>query len=281
MGERALGTNFSAYQFIEYVHSIIAETAQANSRLLIVGGTLFYLKALETGLPPLKSSAQLRAQLENECRQFGLTSLLSELDRKDPETGQTIDRNNPRRVVRALELIRQYQLPLQKVYAHASVQHPPLQLLKIALIPRKKALVEAITARAEALFHSAGILKEVRKILASGISKATLLQHKAIGYRETVEWLSGLCTQAEALAQTIQRTKRLAKHQLTWLKRQTQTHFIFIDSVQASAQQQSLTEAWALHPDTIKIQNYCHFAATHQAAETVAQNLCSKFYANN
>ncbi len=215
---------FDAAQFLQLAQAAVREI-QARGRVPILsGGTGLYFKVFLEGLgeaPPPDPS--LRAELE----QTPLPDLLRELAERDPVTFEKIDRQNPRRVVRAVEVIRlsgrpfsAQRAPWQR--APAAGNPPPATFFALA---RERAdLCRRIAARAEDQFQR-GVLAETARAMALGLEQnRTAMQ--AIVYRQAVEHLRGKRSLAETLELVKARNRQYAKRQMTWFRHQAQVSWI-------------------------------------------------------
>ena len=211
-----LGESFDAAQFVKRAREAMAEI-QARGRLpILCGGTGLYFKALLEGLgeaPP--ADAVLRAELERAP----LEALLRELAERDPATFARIDRRNPRRVVRALEVIRLTGRPCSEqraVWNLSAFSHlsSPIFALSRAIDD----LRARIDARVDQMFER-GLVQETQGLWRSGLEQnRTAMQ--AIGYRQVVEHLRGERPLAETVALVKQKTRQFAKRQKTWFRHQ-------------------------------------------------------------
>lgn len=178
---------------------------------VVCGGTGLYFKAWLAGLDsPAPADPALRAGLES----MPLEVLLAELHAGDPETHARIDRANPRRVVRAVEILRLTGRP-QVRRAAAST---PSRAAVLVLRRQSEDLRRRIDRRVEAMF-AAGLIEETRVLLQSGLGgDRTALQ--AIGYRQVVEHLRGERDLAATVALVKSRTWQFARRQMTWFRHQ-------------------------------------------------------------
>src|ERR1035437_2134561 len=223
---------FDAARFIELAHRAVADI-QGRGRLpILCGGTGLYFKAFLEGLgqaPP--ADAALRAVLEATP----LPELLRELAERDPVTYERIDRQNPRRIIRAIEVIRLTGQPFSTQRAdwqHATrnTQHAT-NCFGLARSPAD--LQRRIDARVDAMFHR-GWVAETEALLKRGLAQnPTAMQ--ALGYRQIVEHLRGERTLQETIALVKIRTRQFAKRQLTWFRRQLQLTWISLEP-QANAE---------------------------------------------
>jgi tRNA dimethylallyltransferase len=207
--------SFDAARFVTLARA--AETAiRSRGRLPVYcGGTGLYFQALLGGLgdaPP--ADPALRAELERTP----LERLLTELAARDPATHACIDRQNPRRVIRALEVIRLTDRPFSAQRADWAAITSGEAANRFFILQRTRADLDArINARVDAMF-AAGLVQETRTMLERGLgSNPTALQ--AIGYRQVMEHLRGERPLAETIELVKTRTRQFAKRQMTWFRR--------------------------------------------------------------
>jgi len=233
-----LTESFDAAQFTRRAHRAAAEIQSRGRRPIVCGGTGLYLRAFLEGLgetPP--ADPRLRAELEA----LPLETLLTELREHDPATHATIDRRNPRRVIRAVEVIRLTGKPFSEQKSRWGETRsnpnstadenksepdgvPPHRTGFFCLTRQADDLRRRIDARVDAMF-ARGLVEETRELLRHGLEQnRTAMQ--AIGYRQVVEHLHG----DRPLAATIElvkiRTRQFAKRQLTWFRRQKNLEWI-------------------------------------------------------
>jgi tRNA dimethylallyltransferase len=217
---------FDAAKFVTLAERAVREI-QARGRLpIFCGGTGLYFKAYLEGLgeaPP--SDDKLRAELEA----VSLAELLRELEQRDPVTFAKIDRNNPRRVIRALEVIRLTGKPFSALRAEwnpSSTLHPPSSHF-YCLSRQSTDLHARINARVDEMF-AGGLVEETRRLLEHGLEKnKTALQ--AIGYRQVVEHLRGERTLPETIELVKIKTRQFAKRQLTWFRKHAKARWIEVN----------------------------------------------------
>ena len=191
---------------------------EINSRgklAIVVGGSGLYIKALTHGLAPLpKSDPKLREKLNA----MSLDDLHSQLCELDPETARKIDLKNRRRVVRALEICLITGKPASEVVAGAGDAGQPglsIPVKGVFVFRDRNELYERINQRVEAMF-ARGVIEEER---AAAVTSATASQ--MIGLCEIRELLAGKKSLPQSIAEIQQATRRYAKRQLTWFRRQT------------------------------------------------------------
>jgi tRNA dimethylallyltransferase len=214
-----LAEPFDAAKFIMLAQTAVQQIQERGRIPILCGGSGLYFKALLDGLgeaPP--ADPALRAELEAAP----LADLLRELAGRDPATFERIDRQNPRRVVRALEVIRLTGRPFSEqravwpaVEPSRTTHHAPRFF---ALSRSSEDLRKRIDARVDQMFAK-GLVAETRALLQHGLEQnRTAMQ--AIGYRQVVEHLRGERPLAETISLVKIRTRQFAKRQMTWFRLQ-------------------------------------------------------------
>ncbi len=191
------------------------ETIRSRGRqILFVGGTPLYLRALRDGLAPLPADDPVfRRGLLEEIEVHGSAALHSRLATIDPAAAARIHPNDVKRIVRALEVSHATGRPLSDAFA--PVPDPIFESRMMIVDLPRRLLIDRIDRRVDAMF-AAGLIDEVRRADASGGLGPTARQ--AAGYAECLDLLAGRVPLAEAVRLTKQRTRQLAKRQLTWLR---------------------------------------------------------------
>lgn len=214
---------FDAAQFVRLAKAAVADI-QSRSRVpIFCGGTGLYFKAFLDGLGETPASdAQLRTELEATS----LPELLAELAERDPITFEKIDRQNPRRVVRAVEVIRLTNRSFsaqRSNWVHAT--HNTQHATRIFGLSRSiEDLRARIDGRVEAMF-ARGLVGETRGLLERGLAQnKTAMQ--ALGYRQVVEHLRGERSLPETIELVKIKTRQFAKRQMTWFKRQLDVRWL-------------------------------------------------------
>ncbi|MGA3283193.1 MAG: tRNA (adenosine(37)-N6)-dimethylallyltransferase MiaA [Verrucomicrobiota bacterium] len=213
---------FDAAQFARLAHSAVAKIQSHGRVPILCGGTGLYLKAFLEGLGEAPSAdAKLRAELEATP----LENLLEELRERDPVTFEKIDKKNPRRVVRAVEVIRLTGQPFSKQRADWNTHHASRITHHFYCFTRTPADSHArINVRVDAMFAH-GLVEETRELLKRGLAQnKTAMQ--AIGYRQVVEHLRGERSLKETIELVKIRTRQFAKRQLTWFRAQKNLEWI-------------------------------------------------------
>jgi tRNA dimethylallyltransferase len=207
-----LTESFDAAQFARLAHRTVAEIQSRGHVPVLCGGTGLYFKAYLEGLGEAPSAdAKLRAELEAAP----LENLLAELRERDLVAYKKIDKKNPRRVIRAVEVIRLTGKPFSKQRAEWNSCHlSPVTCHFYCFTRHPDDLHARINARVDAMFKR-GLVDETRELLKHGLAEnKTAMQ--AIGYRQVVEHLRGERSLKEIIELVKIRTRQFAKRQLTW-----------------------------------------------------------------
>lgn len=208
---------FDAAKFVVLANQAVADIQSRGRLPIFCGGTGLYFKAFLEGLgaaPP--ADIRLRAELEATP----LPELLQELEQRDPTTFERIDRKNPRRVIRAIEVIRLTGKPFSTQRAEwAPASRMTDRGTRILCLTRSAAdLQNRINRRVEDMF-ARGLVAETRELLEHGLAgNKTAMQ--ALGYRQVVEHLRGEGSRADTMELVKIKTRQFAKRQLTWFRRQ-------------------------------------------------------------
>lgn len=204
---------FDAAKFVQRANRAVAEIRSRNRTPIFCGGTGLYFKAFLDGLgdaPP--ADAALRAELEATP----LAQLLEELRKNDPAAFEKIDGKNPRRVIRAIEILRTTGKPIASSRADWRRQkETPDTVMLFVRSPGD--LRRRIDSRVDSMFHE-GLVDETRELLKRGLAENRHAM-QAIGYRQVVEHLRGQHDRAETVELVKIRTRQFAKRQLTWFGR--------------------------------------------------------------
>ena len=217
--------DFSVSRYCEMATPIVDDIIARGKTAIIAGGTGLYMDSLIKGndFAPFPATGH-RQRLEEKLEAVGLDTMIAELDAIDPEAVEKAQRN-PRRIIRALEVyyetgetITAHNLKTQAIPA----RYNPLWL-GLDFEPRQL-LYDRIDLRVGIMLEM-GLLKEITELLSSGLP-ASCTAMQAIGYKEFVSALAGLCTIEEAADQLRQASRRYAKRQLTWFRRNKEMNWL-------------------------------------------------------
>jgi len=206
-----LGEEMNAEKFRRLALRAVDEINSRGTLAIVVGGSGLYIKTLTHGLAPLPESDP---ELREKLNAMSLDDLRSQLVEVDPETARKIDLKNRRRVVRALEICSLTGKPVSAQRLCEGASHS--EAAKGVFVFRdRQELYERINQRVEMMFER-GVIEEVR---TAGETSQTASQ--MIGLREIRELLAGKKSITQCVAEIQQATRRYAKRQLTWFRRQT------------------------------------------------------------
>ena len=217
--------DFSVSKYCDLATPILDDILSRGKTAIIAGGTGLYMDALIKGndFAPFPATGH-RERLEEKLAAVGLDALLAELAAIDPEAAERSQRN-PRRIIRALEVYYETGETITSHNLKTQAIPPRYSPLWLGLDFDPRALLYARIDRRVSIMLEAGLEQEIRQLLSSGLDpRCTALQ--AIGYKEFLAALDGQCTMAEAADAVRQASRRYAKRQLTWFRRNKAIHWL-------------------------------------------------------
>lgn len=209
---------YSAAQFCADAHREMAEITRMGRIPLLVGGTMFYFRALAYGLSELPSAdSAIRAQLTEEAEKSGWPALHARLAASDPEGAARIHPHDAQRIQRGLEILAcTGHAPSVLNRGHHYVF--PYDVVKIAIAPLERSQLHTqIAARFQAMLKQ-GLVAEVEGLFQRGDLSLNLPSMRTVGYRQVWQYLSQELSYNEMVDRSIIATRQLAKRQLTWLR---------------------------------------------------------------
>ena len=217
--------DFFFSKYCEMASPIVDDIVARGKTAIIAGGTGLYMDSLMRGndFAPFPATGH-RERLEEKLAIVGLDAMIAELSAIDPEAVTRAQRN-PRRIIRALEVFYETGETITSHNLKTQAIPPRYSPLWLGLDFEPRALLyERIDLRVGIMLET-GLEKEIRDLLASGISpNCTAMQ--AIGYKEFVAALDGQCTMEEAADEVRKASRRYAKRQLTWFRRNEKIHWL-------------------------------------------------------
>jgi tRNA dimethylallyltransferase len=201
--------------WLKAARHVIGEVAERGQVPLVVGGPGLYLASLVLGYdpPPTGDESSVRASLQARLEGEGLGPLVRELVERDPNAGQVVDINNPRRVIRALEVIE----ITGQAFSTRGRQASPYPAVVVALDPPRAELDARVVARTHAMFEG-GIQAETERAVAEGAGEGSP-GFSGIGYPQALQLLRGEIDLDTAVEATVRATRILVRRQRNWLKR--------------------------------------------------------------
>lgn len=217
VGTKHIGDYYSASLYEEDVIRLFKEldtTLPPATPLLLTGGSMMYIDAVCNGIDDLPTIRDdIRSWMKLRLNDEGLQSLTDELKRLDPEHWEKVDRNNPRRVVHALEICHQTGKTYTSFRTGAKKERP-FEVVKTALTMPREELYERINSRVLKMVDD-GLIDEAREMLPHRQENAL----NTVGYKEMFKYFDGDIPLEEAIRQIQSNTRQYARKQLTWYKR--------------------------------------------------------------
>lgn len=211
--------SYSAAEFCADALQAMDEITRAGRIPLLVGGTMFYFRALEFGLSELpEADAVTRKKLDQEASQLGWPAMHARLAAIDPDAAGRINENDAQRIQRALEIYELSGLPPSQAQAESRPPAPPYRFIKVALLPGdRERLRQQIAARFDRMLQ-AGLVDEVKALLKQHVLDPNIPSMRMLGYRQVWDYLRGDIDEKTMISQAVTATRRLAKRQYTWLR---------------------------------------------------------------
>ena len=215
--------DYSVARFQEQAKSIIQELNRKQRLPLLVGGTGLYYQALvdDYTFYPLESHQIIRRQWNNLIKERGLEYAYNYLQSIDPYYAAAISPNDQKRIVRAIEV---YQLTGQPFSALQTKSQHTYQLAVVGLYLEREQLYQRINLRVEQML-AGGLIKEVTLLRNKGYN----LNHnsmQALGYKQVLSYLEGFLSEEEMIDEIKRETRRYAKRQLTWFRKDPRIYWI-------------------------------------------------------
>ena len=217
---------YDVQRYVAAARAAVEDIVRRGRRVLVVGGSGFYLRSFFAPMSDgIEVDPALRAELEARLATEGLAALVAELRALNPAGLGTLDTENPRRVVRALERCRASGRQLVELAAEFAAKPSAFADFEVRLVRLDcvaEVLERRIVARVCAML-AAGLVDEVRRLDAVGLRENASAAH-AIGYRETLDYLDGRKPLAALEGEIVRNTRALVKKQRTWFRTQLPPH---------------------------------------------------------
>jgi len=216
---------YSVAQYLAAAENCVRDIHRRGRKALFVGGTPLYVKALLRGLfrgPP--ADWRLRHELAEKAVRHGNRRLHEQLAAVDPLAAARLHPNDTRRIIRALEVFYLTGRPISRWQEQFTVGRAAEECRVLVLAWPKEQLHARIHQRVKEMF-AAGLVEETRRLLA-GKSPLSRTASQAVGYREVIAHLSGKYSLEETMELVCRRTRRLAKHQMTWYRSLSECRFL-------------------------------------------------------
>lgn len=225
VGNHHLEDYYSASLFEEDVLKIINEASSKVS--LLSGGSMMYIDAVCKGIDDIPTIRQeVRQEMMQLLESEGLEKMCELLHEWDPEHWAVVDRNNPRRVIHALEICKQTGRTYTSFRSN-TIKERPFNIIKIGLNRDRETLYQRINQRVLQMIDD-GMIEEAQCVYP----KRMLNSLNTVGYKELFEYLDGLTTLDEAIFKIQSNTRRYARKQLTWYKRDAEMTWFSPDNIE-------------------------------------------------
>lgn len=226
--------DFSVSRYCAMADPIVEDILRRGKSPIIVGGTGLYMDALIRGnaFAPCPSTGR-REELETLAASQGIEAVIERLRAVDPESAARLHPSDQKRIIRAMEVYLETGMTITEHNRKTQEIPPKYHPIRFALTDRQRqTLYDRIDRRVDAMAE-AGLIEEIQGLLARGIpEKCTAMQ--AIGYKEFVAALHGDCSLEEAAGQVKQSSRRYAKRQLTWFRRNPENIWLIREDGQTS-----------------------------------------------
>jgi tRNA dimethylallyltransferase len=214
VGTLSLEDYYSASLFEQQVLALLGKLFQTSDYALMAGGSMMYIDAVCDGIDDIPTiDDETRATMKQRLADEGLEKLCKELQRLDPEYYEIVDRQNPKRVVHALEICTMTGRTYTS-FRKREKKDRPFRIIKIGLNRDREELYNRINARVDKMMQQ-GLLEEARNLYRMRELNAL----NTVGYKELFEYFNGRWSLDEAVERIKGNTRRYARKQLTWYKK--------------------------------------------------------------
>ena len=224
VGALSLQNYYSASLFETQVMELLSTLFKTSDYALMVGGSMMYIDAVCNGIDDIPTiDDETRATMKQRLADEGLSKLCEELQRLDPEYYEIVDRQNPKRVVHALEICTMTGRTYTS-FRKREKKERPFRIVKIGLNREREELYNRINARVDEMMQK-GLLKEAESVY----SLRELNALNTVGYKELFDYFDGRWPLEEAVERIKGNTRRYARKQLTWYKKDPQIRWFHPD----------------------------------------------------
>jgi tRNA dimethylallyltransferase len=220
INSHSITESFTVADFEKEAIDLLADLFKTKDSVILVGGSGLYIQAICEGFDDIPSAPpEIRERLNNDLAEKGLQYLQEKLKISDPAYFKQVDIHNPQRVIRALEVFESTGKPFSS-YRISNLNKRPFNIIKIGLDLPRDILYNRINHRVDEMVKQ-GLLNEVKSLLPYQHLNAL----NTVGYKELFDYLDGLTELEMAISHIKQNTRRFAKRQLTWFRRDKEIHW--------------------------------------------------------
>lgn len=224
VGTLGMDDYYSASLYEQQVLTLLDNLFKTSDYALLSGGSMMYIDAVCNGIDDIPTiDDETRETMKKRLLMEGLESLCEELRQRDPEYYQIVDKQNPRRVVHALEICVMTGKPYSS-FRKQEKKARPFRIIKIGLTRPREELYKRINRRVDKMMKD-GLLEEAKEMYP----KREVNALNTVGYKELFEYLKGKWTLHEAVERIKGNTRRYARKQLTWYKKDEQIRWFHPD----------------------------------------------------
>jgi tRNA dimethylallyltransferase len=226
VGTLGLEDYYSASLFEQQVLELLSQLFQTHDYALMAGGSMMYIDAVCEGIDDIPTiDDETRALMKRRLTEEGLERLCEDLKRLDPEYYEIVDKQNPRRVVHAIEICTMTGQTYTS-FRRREKRERPFRIIKIGLNRPREELYARINQRVDQMMAD-GLLEEVKAMYP----KRSLNALNTVGYKELFDYLDGRWSLEEAVERIKGNTRRYARKQLTWYKKDDQIRWFHPDEI--------------------------------------------------
>lgn len=213
---------FNVADYKEEAVQAIEKILKKGKVPIVVGGTGLYVDSLIYGIeyPKMEFDEEYRKELEKRAEVEGLEKLYEEAEQIDPEAMKNISVNDKKRILRVLEIYKQTGKTKTEQEIESRKNEVPYDYKVFAINMERELLYDRINKRVDIMIEQ-GLIEEVKNVISKYSKYPTAMQ--ALGYKEIKEYLDGFITKEEAIEKVKQETRRYAKRQLTWFRKNKET----------------------------------------------------------
>lgn len=217
---------FSVANYTELAHKVIAEISSRGKVPIMCGGTGLYINSVVNDITfgEIETDYKLREELNELAKQHGSQYLLDILKEFDPVSAQRLHPGNLRRIVRAIEFYRTTGIPISEHQEMTKQKESRYEPLMLCVKWDREVLYDRINKRVDIMMND-GLLDEVKQLMEMGYTKE-LNSMKGIGYKEIIDYFEGNMSLEDTVNLIKQSSRRYAKRQLTWFRRDKRIHWL-------------------------------------------------------
>ncbi len=234
---------FSVADYVQRAAEHVRDIAARGKLPILVGGTGLYISSLvdHVSFSPMAQSPQLREQLRQKAAEQGNDALLEELRSFDPQAAEKLHANNLGRVIRAIEVYRLTGITMTETVQNSHREPSPYRLCMLALTATERQFLYDRIDRRVDLMVEQGVVEEAKALFARPLSSTA---RQAIGYKEFLPYLQGTASLQQCVEKLKMETRRYAKRQLTWFRRDERYHWLEVDRFASAAAMADRAGEW-------------------------------------